>query len=271
MTGKHKKYLLVTGIPRSGTSLTTKLISEQPNTVCFSEPTWLKEIRFDGQTRTQFSGALMTKIQQIRAEIKKGNPVEITVKKGSNELPDNYFIKENNQQVNTKSTQSVYIEHSEELLICVKSNTLFTVCLEDLLSLEACNIMAVIRNPLYVLMSWRSLNIPISHGKIKIGELYSKRLQEIVIEPDLLKRQVLILGWFFQQYAESNLDLLSYESLVSNPEAALQSFLPNAIKLKNMAFESKNKPSCYMDKDTTKINEALKKAGGFFAEYYPGF
>ncbi len=136
------------------------------------------------------------------------------------------------------------------------------------MKLEACKTIAVIRHPLYVLMSWRSLNIPISHGKIKIGELYSKRLQEIVTEPDLLKRQVLILDWFFQQYAKTGLDLLSYESLVSDPVAALQPFVPHAIKLNNRVFESKNKPSCYMDIDPLQIKGVLNKVGGFFTDYY---
>lgn len=220
-----KKNILITGIPRSGTSLFTKLLSTNENFICFSEPSWLKALRFEGQTIVQFSDALHNKFESIRNEIKKGNPIKITTKKGTKELPDNYYIRKGRNITNVKNEQYVHFEHNESLTIVAKSNTLFTSCLDSLSQNQFWHIYAVTRDPLYTLLSWNSLNIPISKGLIKIGEVYSNQIREIVKTDDILKRQILIYNWFTSQFKKYNCDIIKYEEL-SNSQYA-QYFLDN--------------------------------------------
>jgi len=251
-----KKTVLITGIPRSGTSLLIKLLSEQHNTVCFSEPKWLKEIRHDKQSCEEFSKKLEEKIFNIRNEIKRGNPIELTTKKGSNKLPDNYYIKGANKIVNVKETRLVHVEHSKDLIVCVKSNTLFTVCLQQLIDKRPWKIISVVRNPLYVLLSWRSLDIPISKGLIKIGEIYSREIREIVKEKNLLIRQVKILDWFYKTYFLYNKNTLKYEELVNDPQDIVNEIL-NSINCRAINLKTKNHEMNYSCKEKSEILRVL--------------
>jgi len=261
-----QKTILITGIPRSGTSLVTKLISNQPNTLCFSEPKWLKDIRHDKQCQNEFKDKLLIKLSSIRSEIKKGNPIEITVKKGTLDLPGNYFQRKNNNIQNIKETKSIHVEHSNDLLICVKSNTLFTACYDALSSEKSWQMFPVIRNPLYVLMSWRSLDIPISRGQIKIGEIYSKEIQEIVKEEGLLIKQVKILNWFFKQYTKSK-EILRYEEFISSPNEMLKNTF-DIIDTGTYDFSTKNNDSHYNSKDRNILQSTLNKYCQQSKQYY---
>ena len=266
MLADNKKNIILTGVPRSGTSLLTKLISKQPNTLCFSEPSWIKEIRFEGQTAKQFTQALSLKLNTIREDIRKGNPIELTVKKGTTQLPDNYYLRDKEGMTNLKQTISVFIEHSDDLLICVKANTIFTATLNKLICDESWDIFAVIRDPLYVLMSWRSLNIPVSKGKIKIGELYSEYLRQAVLEKDLLVRQVKILDWFYKTYYQHNCQTIPYELLVDEP-AKILSKITKTFCI-SQTLSSSNSSHRYDSNEKSTIINALKSYCFFVQKYY---
>jgi len=252
-----QKTLLITGIPRSGTSLITKLISKQQNTICFSEPKWLKEIRHNNQNSEEFKNNLRQKIHQIRNEIKNGNPVEITVERGTNYLPENYYNRRKNKIINLKETKKVYIEHSKDLILCVKSNVLFTSCIEALVNEDSWRIYSIIRNPLFVLMSWRSLNIPISKGEIKIGEVYSQEIRKIVKEEDLLIKQVKILDWFFKTYFYYNKNIIKYEDLINNPQGILNKLL-NRDDSNKFNLKSKNNEINYNNNEKDTLLKAIE-------------
>ena len=269
MQEKRKNTVILTGVPRSGTSLLTKLTSQHPNTLCLSEPTWIKKIRFDGQSIKQFANALEEKISSIREEIKKGNPIEITVKKGTKKLPDNYYLRKRENISNLKDTISINVEHSEDLLIFVKANTIFTAALSEILKNDNWRVFGMIRNPLYVLMSWRSLNIPVSQGKIKIGELYSNYLRQAVLEKNLLIRQIKILDWFYKKYHEQNVNIIRYEQLIEQPQASLSKIINNShLQIK---LQSSNTPQRYHNSESDKIIKKLKLFSHYAKKFYPKF
>jgi len=251
------KNILITGIPRSGTSLLTKLLSQQDNVLCFSEPSWLKDIRYPEQTSEEFSYALKDKINHIRKDIKNGYPVTITVKKGTDELPDNYFKRRKNGQQNYKEDKEVFVEHRDDLVIVIKSNTLFTACLFELIKLQEWQIHCVVRDPLYTLMSWRSLDIPISRGEIKIGELYSEEVKKIALEKNIIKRQVLIYRWFVYQYVQCNCSIIDYSEFVKYPKFYLEKILNRSVR-KNYKLDNKNDINRYNSIDSELIKKNLK-------------
>ncbi len=262
-----KNTILITGIPRSGTSLVTKLISMQENTICFSEPIWLRDIRHDKQTTEEFSNKLKEKVEFIRGEIKKGNPVELTVKRGSKELPDNYYHRSKNSIINLKHTIKVFVEYTHDLKICIKSNALFTACLSSLKENNTWDIVTVIRDPLYILLSWKSLDIPISKGKIMIGEIYSKKVREIVKEPDLIIRQIKILDWFFMQYSVNKAKIIKYEDIVLTPQDIIENIL-NRKSHVDAAFSSSNNINRYKSKELKRLIYKLRQHSVYKNLYY---
>lgn len=213
------RVILVTGIPRSGTSLLTKILSKNERVLCLSEPRWLKEIRSPKQNAREFIENLLAQIKLLQQDIKEGNPIEMMLTKDG-ELPDNYYLRKKDV-VNVKKYRQVFVENKD--VICIKSNALFTSCLQYLADNESLEVISVVRDPIAVLMSWRSLNLPISKGLITIGEQYSPELKKICREKILLNRQILILEWFFRQYEQYNRSsTLRYEDFVKDPEKIIK-------------------------------------------------
>ncbi len=264
----HKlKKTIITGIPRSGTSLLTKLLSIQQQTICFSEPEWLKTIRFTGQSCREFSSSLNGKLNEIYSDISIGKEIELTVKRGTQELPDNYFNRNQSGYDNVKETKRQKFKFSKELRICVKSNTLFTACLQALKKCDEFNLVAVVRDPVSVLMSWRSLDIPVSRGQVKIAELYSQEIRDLANEQDLLVKQIKIMDWFFKQYQKHQVKVVKYEDIIADQKNTLTSITrvnhPNTLGL-----ESKNQNTHYDLSEHESIQQAIIKHGHHYQNHY---
>lgn len=259
---------IITGIPRSGTSLFTSLISKESKTLCFSEPIWLKDIRSSSTCCQSFSENLENKFNLLRKDISQNKPINLTLKKGSLELPENYYKRINDKEINLKNNVSCRLpKHYSNYDFFVKSNTQFTACLKQLKLRGFKNIYCIIRDPIAVLMSWRSLNIPISRGSIKIGELYSKEIRKIVTEKHLLIKQVKILDWFFKQYYINDSNIIKYEELISKPKEVFANSLN--MEYKNpVQLKSQNTNAAYNLDDIDLLSDAISKHGVYMKKFY---
>ena len=63
------------------------------------------------------------------------------------------------------------------------------------------NVIAIVRNPIDVMTSWMSVDLPVASGRIPGGERFcltlKKRLDTISTTID---RQIFIYHWFIKQY-----------------------------------------------------------------------
>ncbi len=235
--------LLVSGIPRSGTSLVTNILSKTANTISFSEPRFIQGIKAKSNHADEVAGYLSQMIQNLRNDIQTGRPVELRVHKDTAQPLDNYFnrtrevdgtvlIKNNStyQEVALPKTR-----HTDKFVI--KNNLLFTACMESLV--KRFDMLFVIRDPIATLGSWNSLDIPVSRGVVKSGMKFSPSLKKMVDGSSLLERQIQIFDWFCYQYRslENNACVVQYETLIERPDEQLKPYLASKNKitgLKNM-------------------------------------
>jgi hypothetical protein len=237
------------------------------NTICFSEPSWLKTIRTVDQSPTQFKNALLEKFNKIRLDVSQGLDVELTVKRNSNSLPDNYFRSNTGVHLNLKETKKVNFGALQNPMICVKANTLFTALLPTLTKENDFEITALVRDPVATIMSWRSLSIPVSYGKITIGKLYSAKIRSISKLDDLLEKQVKIIDWFFETYYSSNIRVSKYEDLIVTPNHIINNILGYTVNI-NQDLKSQNNSKNYCLKEKDKIIEYLNKYSTYAKIYY---
>jgi hypothetical protein len=104
---------------------------------------------------------------------------------------------------------------SAAFTLVVKHNALFTALLPELQ--RRFPVYAVVRNPLAVLASWNSVDLPVNRGRIPAGERYAPQLAaQLDATPDRLQRQLRILDWFCAAYHRQvpPQRLIRYESLV---------------------------------------------------------
>ncbi|MEZ5471423.1 MAG: sulfotransferase [Marinicella sp.] len=261
-----EKNIFITGIPRSGTSLLTFLFSNNRDYLCFSEPAFVKRVKKNASTKKEVVVALEKEINDIRKKIANGVEINIRLSKG-NEVPDNYFQRSapSSGQVE-KTSELKYVIFSPEVALknfVIKNNLLFTSCLEELIGLG--DVLATVRHPLHTLLSWNSLDIPVSKGNVYTGEKFSQSLNELPSRQNLLLRQIKIIDWFYAKYTNNHVCLIKYEDLVVNPKQVLSPWFKD-VKLPKL--KSKNEIKRYTQENTQLIEHYLEKHSVLYNEVY---
>ncbi|WP_330970763.1 hypothetical protein, partial [Lysobacter sp. A3-1-A15] len=107
--------------------------------------------------------------------------------------------------------------------LVIKHNAAFTALLPQLR--ERFQTRAIVRHPLSVLASWNSVDLPVSRGHIPAGERLDAALAaQLQAEPERLRRQLIVLEWFFARFATAlaPAEVLRYEDIVATQGEALR-------------------------------------------------
>lgn len=261
--------ILITGIPRSGTSLLTSLLSDDQS-ICFSEPPWLKTLKESSDDGQSLLENLTLKIQDLRYKIKQGIPIEMIYKTGTTKLPDNYFQHQKSSINNLRETKQVlFPKGCSNNKFIIKANALFTANLTTLSKSNNWKICALVRDPVATLMSWRSLNIASSKGRVRSVEKYSPELKFIGTVTPLLKRQVLLLDWYFKQFDTLIPEkVIKYEALVKDPSLTILSKLGEQIS-SPLKLKSQNNNNNYNQNEKHIILSAIHKYSKHLKKFYP--
>lgn len=238
------RNIILTGIPRSGTTLTCSLLNKVANTLALVEP--LDMLRFNACSNSaQRYDFLMQYFLQLRNDIASKNKISLLDIDGDGTNTFQYGgdgarktqIKGHSQQQITKE-----LDHNFTLLI--KHPNVFTALLGELKLQWDC--YALVRNPLSVLASWESLAHPLSAGHAPMAELHDAELQQCLAQTsDKITRQLILVDWYFRIYLRElkPQQILRYEDIVASGGAVLSSILPNTHL--NEPLQSYNRRSVY--------------------------
>ena len=262
------KNIILTGLPRSGTTLVCHLLNKVDDTIALHEPM--------GQSQQQSVEGVCGEISDFftatRSSIlQKKSMLSVNV---NGQTPDNIIGDELNtdglrQGITGMVKSNVAIEKalSEDFTLCIKHNALFTALLEGLIADFCC--YAVIRNPLAVLASWNSVDLPINRGHIPAAERLDIGLaMQLKKIPDAIDRQLHILAWFFDRYKllpENN--IIRYESLVLSGGQSLSVMTEKTLSLSE-PLVNKNNNVLYDKKMMGQLAERLLDAEGGFWQFY---
>lgn len=267
-----KENNLITGIPRSGTSLLSSLIFSNCHSVVFSEPTWLKFLREKSLNSQEFSDNLLNKIHRLRTDIYNNLPIDVKLDTNKN-LPTNYYERnvEGEISINKKEHPVIFKKEYSTLPFFIKANAQFTSCLTELIkNTEINKIYCVVRNPISCIMSWRSLKIPVSQGNMKIAEKYSSTYLDFISESkNLLHKQVLMIDWFYREfYKHSNsVEIIRYEDLLKSPHKIIGKITKNNTPIINNLIPG-NKNTHYAHGERQIIHDCLIKYGLNYKYFY---
>ncbi len=268
-----KKNILITGIPRSGTTLLTSLIPQNLQYTIFSEPEWLKNVRRASNNSLEFSKELQIQVDFIRKQIMAGKPIQLKVSKYNTGLPSNYYLRDKQGNILSDKTELDVIipKQGYNSTFVIKANAQFTSCLNALVDTKIYQIICVIRNPVSAIMSWRSLKIPVSFGNLKIAEKYAEDYEQFTSKSkNLLEKQVLIADWFFKQYTEfnNNITIIRYENLISKTTGELSKVINTQSDLKLSPLSSQNKNKHYNLSEYHEIKSCMQELGHYYKQYY---
>lgn len=265
------RNVLITGTPRSGTTLICSLLNKLPDTVALHEPmnVWdFAECR-DGD-------AVADLIENFCAEMRKSLHEQgfAISKHVRGKIPDNVA----DDQVNRAGTRLRRTEHgrvdidkplSQNFTLAVKHPAAFSALLETLSKRFEC--YAIIRNPLATLASWNSLDrFPLKDGRSPIGEKLDVALaSDLATKSDPIERQIHILGWFYDRFRRflPEQALIKYEDLIVSRGRELAKFFPAAAEL-DEDLSSKNVNKYYDRALMSALGERLLRREGALWDFY---
>lgn len=269
--------VILTGTPRSGTTLTCHLLNKLPDVLALHEPIGPNRYLHLMPDHDAVAGGIGRFFnRQMRPLILDEGLVQTKHRAG--EVPDNPFgsaagesgasAKTGNRQSDLQKGQVAHDkELSEDFTLVIKQPAMFSALLAALV--ERFPSYAIIRNPLSTLASWNSVEIPLRQGHAHAAEKYDPSLPEHLEGLDRHGKQLYMLSWFYERF-EANLppeNIIRYEDIVSSGGRALSRIHTAASEL-DEPLESKNKNPLYDGDETRTIAERLLASDGPYWRFY---
>ena len=263
---------LLSGIPRSGTSLCCRLAGGLPDLVALSEPLRPHGQMEDGSDPRNACARIEVLVGQIRARVLAEHRAPSI--QFDSRLDDNRAASGRTDAGGLRRLRAEWGEIpidkplSARFGLLVKHNALFAALLPRLAA--SFPFLALVRNPLAVLASWQSVDLPVHRGRIPMGERFDPELRRALEqEPEPLRRQIVVLNWFFARY-RAHLPpehVIRYEDLVGGGGLALFRPLGHA-GARPVTLKSRNDAALYDKAVTGTLLDALLESGGPWTRFY---
>jgi hypothetical protein len=232
--------VLLTGPPRSGTTMTCSLLNKLPNCVALFEPLPVMELAKLKPSRLLGTIKQFTE-EQRRMILSEGkatsNSLQGRVPTNSRADPDERG--ERRELLDGREIEVANVTGANFSLF-IKHPVFFTAALPVLT--EAFDCFAVIRNPLSTLMSWQGSEFPVAEGRMPAAEAYDAQLKAALnAEKDTLQRQFRLIDYCFGRYLQYLPGrVVKYEDIVGSGGKALSILHPSGEQLAE-PLESRNK------------------------------
>ncbi len=264
--------IVLTGIPRSGTTLTCYLLNKLPNTVALNEPIAYRRIE-PLSNHQEMCAYICRFFEQMRDSIYHHKIAESKTVNGK--ITDNMA----SEQFGKGSTTREWVASSEDkkffiekelindFLLIIKKPVIFTMVLEQLI--QYFPVYAIIRNPLSVLASWSNVPLDIREGRSPAEKWDAMLARNLAQQPDRIARQLYLLSWYYEKYHRylpTNV-ILRYEDIIASGGQTLSMITPKASQL-NESLENKNLNQLYDRELMLVLGERLLKSEGAFWEFY---
>jgi hypothetical protein len=258
-----KENIILTGPPRSGTTLTCHLLNQLEGLVALHEPMNLSQ--FPSKEKAY---------QNISSFFSEMREIVLTQKKAisritDGKIPTNPFEKGtlDRKSLVKKGYFSVEKKLDNAFHLVIKHNGHFLYLLPELLEKYTC--FAVIRNPLATIASWNSIQAPVASGNLRVLEfLHPEFWHTLNAIPNKIDRQVELLHSLFTQInCFDTSHIIKYEDIVSSGGKALSVLHKGAEgleeKLTNQSIHNR-----YDQGLMVQIAQKLEKKQGAWLNHY---
>ena len=230
--GFMPKAVIITGAPRSGTTLVCSLLNRLPDLVALNETMAVAALAaMDGNAaRVAAVAQYLADVRQTIAE-RAQQPERRLRGEG-----DNMFLPAAAGERRWAGAEMAWVPLRKPLgpdfTLALKHPNAFAALLPELRHSFDC--WALVRNPLAVLASWRPLDHPIRHGHAPMAEALDPALaQQLAAIEDDGARRLALLDWYFRRFLEvlEPERILRYEDLIASNGASLAALAHQARQL----------------------------------------
>ncbi|MFC4700059.1 sulfotransferase domain-containing protein [Glaciecola siphonariae] len=210
---------LITGIPRSGTTLCCHILNQQQDYVALHEP--FRPDNFE-PNKENILAQVKQRATEVQNAIIAGLPFEHGHKRGLDiDNPIGMEQKDGKRQsVAQRGEITLSLYKGREFCLVIKQNAFFTAYLQELTA--HFDVLSIVRNPIDVLLSWWTVNLPVSRGQLPAGQQHNAALKlALSQQSSTLERQICIYQWFIHQFVQAKTRIVKYEDIVSSNGMAL--------------------------------------------------
>lgn len=256
LNGISPRNIILTGLPRSGSTLTCNLLNSIQNVVALHEPITPQELA--GTATDDFIRRIVAFFDRQRHRILTEG--RATSKAAEGKVPQNPLGDERHdgKRKPVLNSREIIVSNVDRRAfdLCIKQPAMFTARLPELVEVFDC--YATVRNPLSVLLSWRDSGMAVADGRAPAAEAADADLAaKLDAAPDVLDRQLILLDYFCARYRDYLPGrTIRYEDVVASGGAALSAIVPAAAKL-GEPFSSRNKLNLERDPDARRIAKVL--------------
>ncbi|GGW92514.1 hypothetical protein [Alteromonas halophila] len=253
MSVMQRKITLLTGIPRSGTTLCCYLINKSTKALALHEP--INPQKLTATSCQQAIDEVAVRIHDIEHKITNGLPFEHGDK---NSIALDNPVAENNasgiRKVQAVRGNITLAPCSKDIPLFIKQNALFTSLLPDLQ--KQFPVVGIVRNPVNVLLSWMQVDLPVNKGHIPAGERFDPALKRLLNSMECnLSRQLSIYHWFTQNFLSAGIPVVRYEDILLSGGQRLFNELAIHTKHQELTQKHRQFESAHKDKLRSHINE----------------
>lgn len=263
--------VILTGLPRSGTTLVCHLLNTLPDTVALHEPMQGLDYGDTSDVRAM-SQDVKRFFDEQRASICDHGRARSRHIDGA--VPDNPFGTEHSatgvrRQRDTKGEITIDKVVSDQFTLVIKHTHRFAPIINGLTELFP--VYALVRNPLATLASWQTVDAGIRKGRAgpagRVVPELRTRMEQI---DDTLDRQIYLLGWFWEQFHRHlpARAIIHYEAITATRGRALQVIRTEAANL-DEPLDNRNTNTLYNQHDMAVIGERLLRTDGAYWDTYP--
>ncbi len=257
--------IILTGIPRSGTTVACRLLCEYSQTIALNEPL------VGGLFETPLAAHenIAKQFHVFRNSLLQNGSALARTHEGK--ITDNAFGPGTGKRDRVVERTTITFDKKLEpnFTLVLKHCAEFTLLLPEIKNNFP--LFALIRNPLALLASWATVDVPVSRGKVLKSERLNPEFHNALNNQNdnLLERQLFILSWYFGQYTDLDENqIIRYEELVECPEKVLSGMAKGT--LSKPLDSLTNKRSSLFNNQTAihQISDALLKSEGHYWKYY---
>jgi hypothetical protein len=258
---------ILTGIPRSGTSLVCSLLNKLDNTLALVEPLDMSVfLRCENtEARKRFLDDYFKCTRKIFLATKQVRCLDFEGE-GNTFVTNGSGARENL----IKGYRDEFVTRSmgADFKLIIKHPNAFTALLGELIVFYPC--FAVVRNPVSVIASWSTLVHPLRDGRAPMAEAFDLRLADKLSSlTDTLARQVCLVNWYFEIYARllRPVNVIRYEDIISSQGGCLVRIVPEA-NCFSEALSSRNASQIYSKELMATVADKLLVVGGAWQGFY---
>ncbi len=258
--------ILLTGIPRSGTTLTCSLLNRLPDVLALIEPMDMRRLIAAGSDADRMR-CIADYLAEVRDDAAERGiaPRKILEGDGTNTFSASAHEKRGSAIIGNETGP---LERSlpPDFTLVVKHPNAFAALLPSLAQRFKC--FALVRNPLSVIASWSSLDHPLRDGHAPMAEQFDPALAaRLRQETGPLERQLALLDWYFDRFRRvlPTDHVLRYEDVIATSGAALAVIAASATTLPErpgLDLRSQNVSQLYTDRSViTRAADRLLQDG----------